>query len=86
MSIVQLPDLARKRAIEDEIRASCDEDVEDILDSDDGVWFLVECGPHMASDVARRVAKILAATANETLFMLIGLDPAKGDPTSGGAN
>lgn len=59
-NVYTLPDLARMRAIEEQIRGSSDEEVADLLTTDDGQWFFVECARHMAVDVARRVVTIVS--------------------------
>ena len=58
--LYQLPDLARMRSLEQQIRASSDEEVADLLTTDEGQWFFVECARHMAGDVARRVVTIVS--------------------------
>lgn len=73
-AIVQLSDLMRMRAIENLVRIYSDEQVADLLTTEEGQWFFVECAPHMAADVAKRVVGIVCAG---TLWKLPGVTPEK---------
>lgn len=59
MTVRQLPDLARLRALEARIRSSTDAEVADMLGTADGRWFFKECPRYVAADVSRRVLDVV---------------------------
>lgn len=76
MTVRQLPDLERMRGLEARVRASSDEEVADLLTTDDGQWLFVECARYMATDVARRVVTIVSGGLPPgTLWDLLGVTP-----------
>ena len=76
--VTQLPDLARMRALEARVRAASDEEVADLLTTDDGQWLFVECAHYMAADVARRLVTIVSAGVPAgALWGLLGVTPEK---------
>ena len=76
--VERLPDLARMRTLEARVRASSDEEVADLLTTDDGQWLFVECARYMAADVARRLVGIVSGGLPPgTLFDLLGVTPGR---------
>lgn len=72
--VYQLPDLGRMRAIEDRIRQASDEEVAELLASEDGLWLTAACGRVMAWDVLRRIVAVIdAGVPSSTLDGILGV-------------
>lgn len=77
--IHRLPDLARMRALQARVRASSDEEVADLLCTEDGQWLFVECPRYLDEDVSRRLVNVISAGLPDgTIFNLLGVTPEKG--------
>lgn len=57
----QFPDLVRMQPLVEAVRLASDDDLARFLATEDGQWLIVECGPFLAADVARRIATQLVA-------------------------